>query len=245
MGVKERRDREKEELRQKILDAAVELIARDGHEALTIRKLASRIEYSPRTIYLYFADKETLLEDVVEEGFRRTLAIRSERARSYAPSARDPRPDGAHADEARNDEARNQEARNQEARADRAGSQEGAPAPGTPEEIVAARIRAHVAAAFSQPNVYRAVISVIFARDYAPGEAQRAVVAQTRREIAALVGETDPEAPRLDLPTMTLFASVRAFTLSLLNRDDTGDVKTREEMVSRFIRFLVAGLKAA
>lgn len=235
MGIKERREREKEELRQKILDAAIELIARDGHEALTIRKLASRIEYSPRTIYLYFADKEALLEDVVEEGFRRTLAIRAKQARA----------DEAPGYEAEAYEGRAGEAPDHQAGARRVGSQEGAPAAGSPEEVVAARIRAHVAAAFGRPNVYRAVISVIFARDYAPGEAQRAVVAQTRREVAALVGEPDPEAPRLDLLTMTLFASVRAFTLSLLNRADTGDVQTRDEMVSRFIRFLIAGLRAA
>lgn len=240
MGVKERRDREKEELRQKILDAAVELIARDGHEALTIRKLASRIEYSPRTIYLYFADKEALLEDVVEEGFRRTLAIRAKQAEADEAGAYE-----AETDEVETAEARARVARDDQAGARRVDSQEGAPAAGSPEEIVAARIRAHVAAAFGQPNVYRAVISVIFARDYAPGEAQRAVVAQTRREVAALVGEPNPEAPRLDLLTMTLFASVRAFTLSLLNRADTGDVQTRDEMVSRFIGFLIAGLKAA
>jgi AcrR family transcriptional regulator len=240
MGVKERREREKEELRQKILDAAIELIARDGHEALTIRKLASRIEYSPRTIYLYFADKEALLEDVVEEGFRRTLAIRAKQAEADKAGTNE-----APAYKAAADEERTREAPAHQAGARRAGSRDGAPATGSPEEIVAARIRAHVAAAFGQPNVYRAVISVIFARDYAPGEAQRTVVGQTRVELAALVGETDPEAPRLDLLTMTLFASVRAFTLSLLNRSDTGNARTRDEMVTRFIRFLIAGLRAA
>lgn len=215
MGVKERREREKEELRHRILTAAMEVIARDGHEALTIRKLANRIEYSPRTIYLYFADKEALLEDVVEEGFRRTLAIRARRGGADSAAGSD------------------------------TGAQDGRRELGSPEETVAARIRAHVAAAFKEPNIYRAVISVIFARDYAPGEAQRAVIAQTRREIAELIREPNPDAPRLDLPTMTLFASVRAFTLSLLNRGDTTDERTREEMVTRFIRFITAGLKAA
>lgn len=76
MSIQERREREKEDLRRKIILAASELISRNGHENLTIRKLAAAVEYSPRTIYLYFRDKEELLREVIEEGFRRTLELR-------------------------------------------------------------------------------------------------------------------------------------------------------------------------
>lgn len=73
MGINERRNREKVELRKKILESAFALINRDGHHKLTIRKLAGEIEYSPRTVYLYYADRDEILRAVVEYGFSFTL----------------------------------------------------------------------------------------------------------------------------------------------------------------------------
>ena len=69
MGVKERREREKEEVRTKILDAARELFATEGYESVTMRKVAERIEYSPTAIYLHFADKDALLRELCETDF--------------------------------------------------------------------------------------------------------------------------------------------------------------------------------
>ena len=71
MGVAERKEREKENLRQEILDAAREIFVTQGYDALSMRKVAERIEYSPTTIYLYFRDKSELLREVVEEAFTR------------------------------------------------------------------------------------------------------------------------------------------------------------------------------
>src|SRR5215831_17182373 len=62
MGFKERRDRERTEMRQAILHAASEIAAQEGWHAVTIRRVAERIEYSPPTIYEYFESKEALLE---------------------------------------------------------------------------------------------------------------------------------------------------------------------------------------
>lgn len=64
MGVTERRAREKEELRQSILDAASDLIVTDGAQNLSIRKIAEKIEYAPSTIYLYFPDKFAILAGI-------------------------------------------------------------------------------------------------------------------------------------------------------------------------------------
>jgi AcrR family transcriptional regulator len=61
MGVAERRAREKEVLRQAILEAAGEIVVADGHTSLSIRKIADKIEYAPSTIYLYFQDKYAIL----------------------------------------------------------------------------------------------------------------------------------------------------------------------------------------
>src|SRR5438874_1367073 len=73
MGVKERRVREKEILRQEILDAARELFAKEGYENVSMRKVAEKIEYSPTTIYLYFESKADLLYYICEETFSRLL----------------------------------------------------------------------------------------------------------------------------------------------------------------------------
>ena len=67
MGVKERRAREKELLRQQILSAARELFVDEGYENVSMRKIANKIEYSPTTIYLHFKDKADLLDSVCQE----------------------------------------------------------------------------------------------------------------------------------------------------------------------------------
>lgn len=69
MGSKERREREKAELRDKILDAARELFVSEGFDAVSMRKLAERIEYSPTAIYLHFKDKESVMRAVCDADF--------------------------------------------------------------------------------------------------------------------------------------------------------------------------------
>jgi len=69
MGVKERKERQKENLRQEIFDAASELFAQEGYANVSMRKIAEKIEYSPTTIYLYFKDKNELLKFICEETF--------------------------------------------------------------------------------------------------------------------------------------------------------------------------------
>ena len=84
MGVQERRARQKENLRQEILDAARDLFAREGVESVSMRKIAERIEYSPGTIYLYFNDKNEILKTLCDETFSRLhqkiQAIRDDRS---------------------------------------------------------------------------------------------------------------------------------------------------------------------
>jgi len=69
MGTKERREREKGNLRQEILDAARQLFLKNGYENVSMRQIAEKIEYSPTTIYLYFADKAELFRSLCEETF--------------------------------------------------------------------------------------------------------------------------------------------------------------------------------
>jgi AcrR family transcriptional regulator len=77
MGTQQRRAREKEALRQDILDAARELFVNEGYENVSMRRVAEKIEYSPTTIYLYFEDKAALLYAICEETFAK-LAKRME-----------------------------------------------------------------------------------------------------------------------------------------------------------------------
>jgi AcrR family transcriptional regulator len=66
MGSNERRERERLELRTKILDAARELFVEHGYDAVTMRKIAQKIEYSPTAIYAHFKEKHQLLKELVE-----------------------------------------------------------------------------------------------------------------------------------------------------------------------------------
>jgi AcrR family transcriptional regulator len=71
MGVQERREREKQGIREEILEAARSLFVTEGFENVSIRKIAEKIEYSPGTIYLYFHDKAEILAQISEETFSR------------------------------------------------------------------------------------------------------------------------------------------------------------------------------
>lgn len=74
MGVKERREREKTETREIILDAARELFITEGYEGVSMRKVAEKIEYSPTAIYVHFKDKEDLFHELCHEDYARLAA---------------------------------------------------------------------------------------------------------------------------------------------------------------------------
>lgn len=70
MGISERREREKEEMKELILKTANKLFAEHGFDKVSMRNIADAIEYSPTTIYLYFKDKNELFYALHLEGFR-------------------------------------------------------------------------------------------------------------------------------------------------------------------------------
>lgn len=73
MGIVERKEREREEMRKLILDAAQKLFLANGYEKVSIRNIADEIEYSPATIYLYYKDKNELLFAVHQLGFAKMV----------------------------------------------------------------------------------------------------------------------------------------------------------------------------
>jgi AcrR family transcriptional regulator len=78
MGVQERRERERQDLRAKILAAAQQIITTEGFAALSMRKLAERVEYSVGSIYLYFRNREEIARELTKVGFGQLLEMMSE-----------------------------------------------------------------------------------------------------------------------------------------------------------------------
>ena len=86
MGIKERKQRQKQRLRGDILSAAREIASEEGWRAVTIRRIAGQIEYSPPVIYEYFDSKEDLLLELVRMGYAGQLeAVESAREASEEP----------------------------------------------------------------------------------------------------------------------------------------------------------------
>lgn len=69
MASKERIQRLKEETRTSILEAAYEIVKEEGWQALSMRKIADKIEYTAPIIYEYFSNKEAILEELTRKGY--------------------------------------------------------------------------------------------------------------------------------------------------------------------------------
>jgi AcrR family transcriptional regulator len=86
MGTTERRERQRAELRGHILAAARRIVVDEGFAALTMRRIAEAIEYSPAAIYQYFENRDAIAEAISREGFSELLE-----ALAPARSIADPR----------------------------------------------------------------------------------------------------------------------------------------------------------
>ncbi|HET6254306.1 MAG TPA: TetR/AcrR family transcriptional regulator [Puia sp.] len=71
MGIQERKEKQKLEIRTRILDASIKLFSNEGFGNVTIRKIADLIEYSPTTVYLYFKDKDEIFAALHDIGFQK------------------------------------------------------------------------------------------------------------------------------------------------------------------------------
>jgi AcrR family transcriptional regulator len=60
-----------EDLRARVLEASVALIAAEGLSALSFREVARRAGVSHQAPYHHFADREAILAAIAEEGFKR------------------------------------------------------------------------------------------------------------------------------------------------------------------------------
>jgi len=66
-----RRTRQRAEVRGEILAAAESLLVERGFEAFSMRRLARRCGCTAATLYHYFADKDALLDELLEDRFAR------------------------------------------------------------------------------------------------------------------------------------------------------------------------------
>lgn len=69
-----RREKEKEAMKELIISTAKEIIAKEGFDNLSIRKIANKIEYSPSIIYHYFMDKEEIVNTVMRSGYMKIVS---------------------------------------------------------------------------------------------------------------------------------------------------------------------------
>ncbi|ADM72283.1 HTH-type transcriptional regulator BetI [Paenibacillus polymyxa E681] len=87
-----RRERESSEIRRKIIEAARSLFLNQGYAEVSMRKIADQIEYSPTTIYHYFANKEAVVRELLIEGntlFLQALQQRVDEAQAAGSNALD------------------------------------------------------------------------------------------------------------------------------------------------------------
>jgi AcrR family transcriptional regulator len=74
MGIAERKNRQKQALRERILDASRRIVMREGFAALSMRKIADAIEYSPATLYLHFENRDEIARALCSEGYAQLQA---------------------------------------------------------------------------------------------------------------------------------------------------------------------------
>ena len=73
MGIKERREREKQYIHATIMKIVNRILSDEGWNSVTIRKIADEIEYSPPIIYEHFDSKEALLSELTGEAYAKLL----------------------------------------------------------------------------------------------------------------------------------------------------------------------------
>lgn len=88
MGIAERKERERHEMRQRIIQGAMEMFLTEGYEKTSIRNIADKIEYSPATIYLYYKDKDELLYEVQHMAFGKLNEVFNAEATASDPFER-------------------------------------------------------------------------------------------------------------------------------------------------------------
>jgi TetR/AcrR family transcriptional regulator len=70
MAISERKQREKKQRRESMIDAAEMLFFKNGYDNVSMKDIADEVELNRATIYLYFENKEALCFAVILRGMR-------------------------------------------------------------------------------------------------------------------------------------------------------------------------------
>jgi AcrR family transcriptional regulator len=81
MASKDRIQRLKDDTRCNILGASLEIVKEEGWPALSMRKIADKIEYTAPIIYEYFSNKDAILQELTRMGYVK-LSKQMEEAKS-------------------------------------------------------------------------------------------------------------------------------------------------------------------
>jgi len=65
----DRRIRETEALRERILDTAEDIMVREGIRQITMRRIAAAVDYAPTVLYRLFDNKAGLMEQLIARGY--------------------------------------------------------------------------------------------------------------------------------------------------------------------------------
>ncbi len=84
---------EQADVKRLVLDAAIDIIAHDGPDALSMREVARRADISHQAPYHYFVDRAGIFAAISEEGFRQF----TKEFRAILDSTRQPLADGLRA----------------------------------------------------------------------------------------------------------------------------------------------------
>ncbi|MEO7767038.1 MAG: TetR/AcrR family transcriptional regulator [Ferruginibacter sp.] len=69
MASKDRIQRLKDDTKCNILSASLEIVKEEGWSALSMRKIADKIEYTAPIIYEYFSNKDAILQELTRMGY--------------------------------------------------------------------------------------------------------------------------------------------------------------------------------
>lgn len=70
MAISDRKEREKKQRRESMINAAEELFYKKGYDSVSMKDIADQVEINRATIYLYFENKEALCFAVILKGMR-------------------------------------------------------------------------------------------------------------------------------------------------------------------------------
>src|SRR3970040_109728 len=88
MPIAERREKDREEMRTRILDAARELFVKEGYDNVTLRRVAEAIDYSSTIIYRHFRHQQEPVRALCKEDLPKLLPLFGEPGPEVDPADR-------------------------------------------------------------------------------------------------------------------------------------------------------------